>query len=133
MCVFSLSIPSPIYLLCKRTDALARPSSSSCSLNPYSCDEAPLSNSEDHVPLAALPLLAISSPQYQDAVAMVISRANQVYNEFLRSPDGIGFSGQVQPTLALGGGGETSDGAVGVHHSSIPRLDQDPLWPNPCL
>ncbi|KAJ6655788.1 hypothetical protein lerEdw1_004841 [Lerista edwardsae] len=64
-------------------------------LNPYSCDEAPLSSSEDHVPLAALPLLAISSPQYQDAVAMVISRANQVYNEFLRSPDGTGFSGQV--------------------------------------
>ncbi|XP_066491086.1 membrane-associated phosphatidylinositol transfer protein 3 isoform X2 [Tiliqua scincoides] len=64
-------------------------------LNPYSCDETPLSGSEDHVPLAALPLLAISSPQYQDAVAMVISRANQVYSEFLRSPDGTGFSGQV--------------------------------------
>uniref|UniRef100_A0ACB8EDQ3 Membrane-associated phosphatidylinositol transfer protein 3 n=1 Tax=Sphaerodactylus townsendi TaxID=933632 RepID=A0ACB8EDQ3_9SAUR len=65
------------------------------SLNPYSYDETSLSSSEDHIPLAALPLLAISSPQYQDAVAMVINRANQVYNEFLRSPDGTGFNGQV--------------------------------------
>ncbi|XP_063002898.1 membrane-associated phosphatidylinositol transfer protein 3 [Elgaria multicarinata webbii] len=64
-------------------------------LNPYSYDETSLSSSEDHIPLAALPLLAISSPQYQDAVAMVISRANQVYDEFLKSPDGAGFNGQV--------------------------------------
>ncbi|XP_026986585.1 membrane-associated phosphatidylinositol transfer protein 3 isoform X3 [Sagmatias obliquidens] len=64
-------------------------------LNPYSHDEGCLSNSQDHIPLAALPLLAISSPQYQDAVATVIERANQVYMEFLKSPDGIGFSGQV--------------------------------------
>ncbi|PNJ13183.1 PITPNM3 isoform 3 [Pongo abelii] len=66
-----------------------------CSLNPYSHDEGCLSSSQDHVPLAALPLLAISSPQYQDAVATVIERANQVYREFLKSSDGIGFSGQV--------------------------------------
>ncbi|XP_014736660.1 PREDICTED: membrane-associated phosphatidylinositol transfer protein 3 isoform X2 [Sturnus vulgaris] len=65
------------------------------SLNPYSYDESCLSSSEDHIPLAALPLLAVSSPQYQDAVAMVISRANQVYNEFLKSADGAGFNGQV--------------------------------------
>lgn len=71
-----------------------------CSLNPYSHDEGCLSSSQDHVPLAALPLLAISSPQYQDAVATVIERANQVYREFLKSSDGIGFSGQVgQPAL----------------------------------
>uniref|UniRef100_A0A6I8PJD6 PITPNM family member 3 n=1 Tax=Xenopus tropicalis TaxID=8364 RepID=A0A6I8PJD6_XENTR len=64
-------------------------------LNPYSYDENCLNISEDHIPLAALPLLAISSPQYQDAVAMVINRANQVYNEFLKSPDGASFNGQV--------------------------------------
>ncbi|XP_036197098.1 membrane-associated phosphatidylinositol transfer protein 3 isoform X2 [Myotis myotis] len=66
-------------------------------LNPYSHDEGCLSNSQDHVPLAVLPLLAISSPQYQDAVATVIEQANQVYAEFLKSPDGIGFSGQDAP------------------------------------
>ncbi|XP_060219340.1 membrane-associated phosphatidylinositol transfer protein 3 isoform X1 [Meriones unguiculatus] len=64
-------------------------------LNPYSHDEGCLSTSQDHVPLAALPLLAISSPQYQDAVATVIERANHIYGEFLKSSDGIGFSGQV--------------------------------------
>ncbi|NXD78509.1 PITM3 protein, partial [Halcyon senegalensis] len=64
-------------------------------LNPYSYDESCLSSSEDHIPLAALPLLAVSSPQYQDAVAMVITKANQVYNEFLKSTDGAGFNGQV--------------------------------------
>ncbi|XP_073903225.1 membrane-associated phosphatidylinositol transfer protein 3 isoform X1 [Castor canadensis] len=64
-------------------------------LNPYSHDEGCLSTSQDHIPLAALPLLAISSPQYQDAVATVIERTNQVYSEFLKSSDGIGFSGQV--------------------------------------
>ncbi|KAK2537304.1 Pitpnm3 [Columba guinea] len=64
-------------------------------LSPYSYDESCLSSSEDHIPLAALPLLAVSSPQYQEAVAMVISRANQVYNEFLKSTDGAGFNGQV--------------------------------------
>ncbi|GAB1296392.1 Membrane-associated phosphatidylinositol transfer protein 3 [Apodemus speciosus] len=65
------------------------------SLNPYSHDEGCLSTSQDHVPLAALPLLAISSPQYQDAVATVIERANHTYGEFLKSSDGIGFNGQV--------------------------------------
>ncbi|XP_048221996.1 LOW QUALITY PROTEIN: membrane-associated phosphatidylinositol transfer protein 3 [Perognathus longimembris pacificus] len=65
------------------------------SLNPFSHDAACLSTSQDHVPLATLPLLAISSPQYQNAVATVIERANQVYGEFLKSSDGIGFSGQV--------------------------------------
>ncbi|KAL6092468.1 hypothetical protein STEG23_019197 [Scotinomys teguina] len=64
-------------------------------LNPYSHDEGCLSTSQDHVPLAALPLLAISSPQYQNAVATVIERANHIYGEFLKSSDGIGFSGQV--------------------------------------
>ncbi|XP_061734262.1 membrane-associated phosphatidylinositol transfer protein 3 isoform X1 [Nerophis ophidion] len=64
-------------------------------LNPYSYDESCVSSSVDHLPLAALPLLAIVSPRYQDAVATVIARANQVYRSFLHSEDGQGFSGQV--------------------------------------
>ncbi|KAM9516932.1 membrane-associated phosphatidylinositol transfer protein 2-like isoform 5-T11 [Salvelinus alpinus] len=64
-------------------------------LSPYSYDEGCLSNSQDHIPLAALPLLATSAPQYQDAVATVIQRANQVYGDFLRSLEGTSFSGQV--------------------------------------
>ena len=66
------------------------------SLSPYSYDESCLSSSQDHIPLAALPLLATSAPQYQEAVATVIMRANQVYNDFIRSLNGATFSGQVR-------------------------------------
>ncbi|KAI1881975.1 hypothetical protein AGOR_G00245720 [Albula goreensis] len=62
-------------------------------LSPYSYDEGCLSSSQDHIPLAALPLLATSAPQYQDAVATVIVRANQVYGDFIKSLEG-------QPSLA---------------------------------
>ncbi|NWW73714.1 PITM2 protein, partial [Climacteris rufus] len=65
------------------------------SLSPYSHDEGCLSNSQDHIPLAALPLLATSSPQYQEAVATVIVRANQAYSEFIKSQEGTSFNGQV--------------------------------------
>ncbi|XP_048016169.1 membrane-associated phosphatidylinositol transfer protein 3 isoform X2 [Megalobrama amblycephala] len=64
-------------------------------LNPYSYDESCVSSSVDHLPLAALPLLAIAAPHYQDAVGTVIARANQVYHSFLQSPEGQGFTGQV--------------------------------------
>ncbi|KAL6114145.1 pitpnm2 [Pungitius sinensis] len=64
-------------------------------LSPYSYDEGCLSSSQDHIPLAALPLLATSAPQYQDAMAAVVVRANQVYTDFLKSLDGAAFSGQV--------------------------------------
>ncbi|XP_029916356.1 membrane-associated phosphatidylinositol transfer protein 2-like isoform X2 [Myripristis murdjan] len=64
-------------------------------LSPYSYDEGCLSSSQDHIPLAALPLLATCAPQYQEAVATVIIRANQVYTDFIKSLDGAAFSGQV--------------------------------------
>lgn len=71
-----------------------RPSSSS--LSPYSHDGDSLSRSQDHIPLAALPLLATSSSRYQGAVATVIARTNQAYAAFLRSSEGAGFCGQVR-------------------------------------
>lgn len=50
---------------------------------------------QDHIPLAALPLLATSSLQYQEAMSTVIVRTNQVYTDFIKSLDGAAFSGQV--------------------------------------
>nr|XP_020648008.1 membrane-associated phosphatidylinositol transfer protein 1 isoform X1 [Pogona vitticeps] len=70
-------------------------------LSPYSHDGDSLSSSQDHIPLAALPLLATSSGNYQNAVAVVISRTNQAYANFIHSPDGAGFCGQV---LLIGDG-----------------------------
>ncbi|XP_019500989.1 PREDICTED: membrane-associated phosphatidylinositol transfer protein 1 isoform X2 [Hipposideros armiger] len=64
-------------------------------LSPYSHDSDSLSRSQDHIPLAALPLLATSSSRYQGAVATVIARTNQAYATFLRSSEGTGFCGQV--------------------------------------
>lgn len=64
-------------------------------LSPYSHDGDSLSRSQDHIPLAALPLLATSSSRYQGAVATVIARTNQAYAAFLHSAEGAGFCGQV--------------------------------------
>uniref|UniRef100_A0A8C1RNW0 Phosphatidylinositol transfer protein membrane associated 2 n=1 Tax=Cyprinus carpio TaxID=7962 RepID=A0A8C1RNW0_CYPCA len=80
LCIF---MPSCVLIQCIRL------------LSPYSYDEGCLSNSQDHIPLAALPLLATSAPQYQDAVATVIVRANQVYGDFIKSLEGATFTGQV--------------------------------------
>ncbi|XP_032287116.1 membrane-associated phosphatidylinositol transfer protein 2 isoform X2 [Phoca vitulina] len=64
-------------------------------LSPYSHDEGCLSSSQDHIPLAALPLLATSSPQYQEAIATVIQRTNLAYGDFIKSQEGMTFNGQV--------------------------------------
>ncbi|KAM6308350.1 membrane-associated phosphatidylinositol transfer protein 1 isoform 1-T1 [Aegotheles albertisi] len=64
-------------------------------LSPYSHDRDSLSSSQDHIPLAALPLLATSSASYQHAVGATIARANQAYGAFLHSGEGAGFCGQV--------------------------------------
>ncbi|XP_076654424.1 retinal degeneration B isoform X6 [Halictus rubicundus] len=70
------------------------------SLSPYSfdispscVDAPPVTN--DTIPIGAIPLLASSTPEYQDAVSRVITGANQVYHEFLKSDEGRGFTGQV--------------------------------------
>lgn len=75
------------------------------SLSPYSHDESCLSSSQDHIPLAALPLLATSSPQYQEAVATVIQRANLAYRDFIKSQEGVTFNGQVSHGVRRGRGG----------------------------
>lgn len=84
------------YNACRQIITTCYLSSLRCSLSPYSYDESCLSSSQDHIPLAALPLLATSAPQYQDAVATVILRANQVYSDFIKSLEGESFNGQVR-------------------------------------
>lgn len=72
----------------------------SFSLSPYSFDispstvDAPLVTN-DTIPIGAIPLLASSTPEYQDAVSRVIAGANQVYHEFIKSEEGRGFAGQI--------------------------------------
>ncbi|KAI8513252.1 Membrane-associated phosphatidylinositol transfer protein 2 [Branchiostoma belcheri] len=51
--------------------------------------------SKEHLPIGAMPLLAAVSADFPEHVAAVIRRANQVFHDFLASPDGAGFCGQV--------------------------------------
>lgn len=69
-------------------------------LSPYSFDCSPTtiespSLTNDLIPIGAIPLIATSSPDYAESVTKTIHSANAVYNEFLKSEDGAGFSGQV--------------------------------------
>lgn len=70
------------------------------SLSPYSFDVSPSCTdvpqiTHDSVPIGAIPLLASSSPDYQDNVSKTINAANTAYHEFLKSEEGLGFNGQV--------------------------------------
>ncbi|XP_048582255.1 protein retinal degeneration B isoform X2 [Nematostella vectensis] len=53
---------------------------------------SPISSS---FPISAIPLMVSSSPVYDDIVSAMIAATNVVYQEFLRSDEGHGFSGEV--------------------------------------
>ncbi|XP_022208491.2 protein retinal degeneration B isoform X3 [Drosophila obscura] len=76
------------------TDALGILSS----LSPYSFDASPsaadIPNIAD-VPIGAIPLLAVASPEFHETVTKTVAAANIVYHEFLKSEEGHGFSGQI--------------------------------------
>lgn len=69
------------------------------SLSPYGLDAYPVCGEGavggDNVPVGALPLLAGSVPDYDDAVTQTLNAANAAYHEFLRSEEGQGFTGQI--------------------------------------
>ncbi|XP_076263384.1 retinal degeneration B isoform X6 [Rhynchophorus ferrugineus] len=70
------------------------------SLSPYSFDVSPScvdvpQVTHDSIPIGAIPILATATSDHQDAVTRTINAANGAYQEFLRSEEGQGFSGQV--------------------------------------
>ncbi|XP_037088501.1 protein retinal degeneration B-like isoform X3 [Pollicipes pollicipes] len=74
------------------------------SLSPYSFASVPAAGAAaggdawtaaDPLPVAAVPLLAAGSPDHHDTVARLASQMNRVFQEFVRSPAGLGFQGQV--------------------------------------
>ncbi|XP_071449416.1 protein retinal degeneration B [Hetaerina americana] len=70
------------------------------SLSPYSFDVSPSCTDTPHVthdsiPIGAIPIFATSTPEYHEAVSRTINAANAAYQEFLRSDEGQGFSGQI--------------------------------------
>ena len=71
-----------------------------CSLTPYHSDVTASFSIEtalisENFPLGAVALFATANPEYSNLVAKVVHRANSVYAEFLQSPEGMGFCGQV--------------------------------------
>lgn len=70
------------------------------SLSPYSFQSSPsavdgVCHSYDAVPIGSLPLFAVSSAEYQENITKVITAANQVYHDFMKSGEGLGFTGNV--------------------------------------
>lgn len=59
-----------------------------------SCMDAP-QVTNDTIPIGAIPLLASASSDYEEAVSRVVTNANQIYQEFVKSEEGKGFSGQI--------------------------------------
>ena len=83
-------------------------------------------------PVGAIPLIVTSSPAYQEQVAAMVMSANCVYQDFLRSEEGLGFRGEVRPAMdwvlsakdsgIVGAGDNTW---LRVHHrieNSAPRI-----------
>nr|XP_018915919.1 PREDICTED: protein retinal degeneration B isoform X2 [Bemisia tabaci] len=70
------------------------------SLNPYSFDVSPSCSDAPHVthdsiPIGAVPVLASSANGYKETINKVIAAANKVYADFIKSPEGQGFNGQI--------------------------------------
>ncbi|XP_052857396.1 protein retinal degeneration B isoform X2 [Drosophila gunungcola] len=121
------------------TDALGILSS----LSPYSFDASPsaadIPNIAD-VPIGAIPLLSVASPEFHETVNKTVAAANIVYHEFLKSEEGHGFSGQIvmlgdsmgsllayealcrsngsQPGIASGASNSGGDGCGGVANTT---------------
>lgn len=65
------------------------------SLSPYSSNANPASQTNDRLPISAIPLFATAAPDYQQSITKMIAEANKAYHSFLDSEEGFGFSGQV--------------------------------------
>ncbi|KAJ8922249.1 hypothetical protein NQ315_004186 [Exocentrus adspersus] len=70
------------------------------SLSPYSFDVSPScidvpQITHDSIPIGAIPILASSTSDYAEAVSRTITAANAAYQDFIKSEEGQGFSGQV--------------------------------------
>jgi hypothetical protein len=100
LCPDAITVLNSLSSLDQAADQAADPSSSagagpSSNSNSSSSTAAGPSFTAAWPPLGCLPLFAASSPEYADTVTRAILAANQAYAEFLKSPEGSGFSGSV--------------------------------------
>ncbi|XP_068241637.1 protein retinal degeneration B isoform X2 [Palaemon carinicauda] len=68
------------------------------SLSPYGLDSSLICgevSGGDSIPVGAVPLMATTIPEYDEAVVRTMNATNAAYHEFLKSEEGEGFTGQV--------------------------------------
>ena len=84
----------------------------------------------ESVAIGAIPLLSTTQPEYWDAVGKTVLAANQVYQDFLKSEEGQGFSGQV---VCIGDsmGSILAYDALTRHSHSAQYITDDDLPPSP--
>ncbi|XKL68542.1 hypothetical protein PGB90_004033 [Kerria lacca] len=98
------------------------------SLSPYSFDVSPSSTDAPHfthdsIPMGVIPVLSVISSHYREILRKMISTANTVYKDFLKSEEGLGFCG----TVSIIG---DSMGAILAHDAlCYSRLDFEDLSP----
>ena len=97
------------------------------------CPDAGAPSAADSLPLGAIPLLAAGAPDHPETVARVAADMNRVYAEFVRSPEGVGFQGQVS---IIGERRRRQEGKNTAHvlRALAPsltrhRMDSMSLWP----
>ncbi|RUS73636.1 hypothetical protein EGW08_018609, partial [Elysia chlorotica] len=86
------------YLCSEALSVLSRLSPFNCESHPGAAaagKDASLTRNQQFVPLGAIALFATAGPEYQEHVNTMVVTANQVYNDFLQSDEGRGFTGQV--------------------------------------
>lgn len=84
----------------------------------------------ESISVGAIPLIATSQQEYFDAVLKTVLAANQVYQEFLKSEEGQGFSGQI---IMIGDsmGSLLSYDALTRHSHSGQYANEDDAPPSP--
>ncbi|XP_041348927.1 protein retinal degeneration B-like [Gigantopelta aegis] len=95
------------------------------SLSPYSFDthsaETCLARTQSFVPLGAIALFASSSADYQEHVNELVAQSNKVFQDFLSSEEGRGFTGQVCIVADCAGSLLTYDALTGSSHTQLTR------------
>ncbi|EDV21573.1 uncharacterized protein TRIADDRAFT_30191 [Trichoplax adhaerens] len=83
ICASALSMLAATETLCNRMR------------KPSEANAAAVNFSGNFAPLSAIPVLAVNSSEYNNAIPALVNQANSVYQDFINSNEGRGFHGKV--------------------------------------
>lgn len=93
---FSFSTVTFLVLAASKTSFLVSSLSPYGNQNSVGCGDSVASFTSDFLSPALIPIFSVVSVSYEDNVQAVISKANEIYGEFLDSEEGNGFNGDVR-------------------------------------